>query len=204
MPTGYTADVESGKVTDFRTFALRCARAFGACIMQRDESLEVLPEPRKESSYYLEALERARTRRETLEGMTPDEADEEAERQYADAVTRINESKARQAVELKRYAVMLEAVRAWRPPTPDHQGLKDFMVQQITESTKYLGSSWDAPKRLTGAEWLLAERAKVYKDTAYYADEAKKERERVGGANEWLRALEESLRAGPQHPHEGP
>lgn len=193
MPTGYTAAVEDGTVTDFRTFALRCARAFGACIMQREDSLEVLPEPRKESTYALEALDRARTRRDMLEQMPPAEAEIEAQRQYDDAVKRITEGKARRELELARYAKMLTAVQAWMPPTPDHQGLKDFMVQQITESTRYMNGKWDMPKRLTGAEWIIVERAKAYRDVAYYAEEAQKERERVDESHAWLAALVKSL-----------
>ena len=37
MPTGYTADVADGKITEFTEYALQCARAFGACIMLRDD-----------------------------------------------------------------------------------------------------------------------------------------------------------------------
>lgn len=35
MPTGYTADIKDG--IDFKTYAMNCARAFGACVMLRDE-----------------------------------------------------------------------------------------------------------------------------------------------------------------------
>lgn len=41
MPTGYTADIKDG--ITFRDFALRCARAFGATIMQRDEDISIPP-----------------------------------------------------------------------------------------------------------------------------------------------------------------
>lgn len=37
MPTGYTADVQSGKVTDFAEYAMNCARAFGALVLMRDD-----------------------------------------------------------------------------------------------------------------------------------------------------------------------
>jgi hypothetical protein len=40
MPTGYTAGVADGTITEFREYALLCARAFGACIMLRDEPVE--------------------------------------------------------------------------------------------------------------------------------------------------------------------
>ena len=37
MPTGYTADIQDGKITTLREYALSCARAFGALIMMRDD-----------------------------------------------------------------------------------------------------------------------------------------------------------------------
>ena len=40
MPTGYTAYVQDGVITEFADFAMKCARAFGALIDMRDESLD--------------------------------------------------------------------------------------------------------------------------------------------------------------------
>lgn len=37
MPTGYTADVQTGKIKTLREFALTCARNFGIAILQREE-----------------------------------------------------------------------------------------------------------------------------------------------------------------------
>ena len=49
MPSGYTEGVASGKVTEFKEYALLCARAFGACISLRDEPLSLeIPEFKKE------------------------------------------------------------------------------------------------------------------------------------------------------------
>jgi len=39
MPTGYTCQVQDGMITEFKEFALLCARNFGACITLRDEPL---------------------------------------------------------------------------------------------------------------------------------------------------------------------
>lgn len=52
MPTGYTSVLFDKPETTFSEFASRCARAFGACMAMRDESLavalpdEVKPETR--------------------------------------------------------------------------------------------------------------------------------------------------------------
>lgn len=54
MPTGYTAAVCDGKITEFPAFALQCARAFGALITMRDDAMNApIPEEIKpDTSYY--------------------------------------------------------------------------------------------------------------------------------------------------------
>lgn len=50
MPTGYTNRIQNGEITEFKDFALACARAFGALISMRDDALdapmpaEILPD----------------------------------------------------------------------------------------------------------------------------------------------------------------
>lgn len=44
MPTGYTADLME-KGMEFKPFVLQCARAFGALITMRDDSLDA-PSPK--------------------------------------------------------------------------------------------------------------------------------------------------------------
>lgn len=39
MPTGYTAPVVDGEVTELKEFVWRCARAFGALVYLRDDPL---------------------------------------------------------------------------------------------------------------------------------------------------------------------
>ena len=40
MPTGYTAEILNGEIKTFPEFAKKCARAFGAMIHMRDDSLD--------------------------------------------------------------------------------------------------------------------------------------------------------------------
>lgn len=52
MPTGYTAGVKDGTVTDFKAFVMQCARAFGALIDMRDDPSDVpIPKSFAPSSY---------------------------------------------------------------------------------------------------------------------------------------------------------
>lgn len=57
MPTGYTAAF-SDRDVPFREFALQCARAFGACIMQRDDNPNDPPKHREVSAFYQESVDR--------------------------------------------------------------------------------------------------------------------------------------------------
>lgn len=195
MPTGYTAAVEDGTVTDFRTFALRCARAMGACVMQRDDPMDAPPKLRVESKYYAEAVERDEARVAELSAMTPAEADNAARAEYDRQLTRNAEYDIREAAIRGRYNAMLTAVMEWEPPTPEHEGLKDFMRQQLVESRKFdCGPPWPEPVRQTGAAWLAEQKQKAHESLARSIKGLADERERVAGANAWIGALYDSLR----------
>ena len=56
MPSGYTENIYYGKEVTFKDFALGCARAFGACVMQRDDPADVKPKIMPEESYHTEKL----------------------------------------------------------------------------------------------------------------------------------------------------
>ena len=58
MPTGYTADIYEGNDVSFRDFALKCARAFGACIEQRDDDANDKPKliEKTKDNYHIKRL----------------------------------------------------------------------------------------------------------------------------------------------------
>ncbi|MBU1067421.1 hypothetical protein KKE60_06510, partial [Patescibacteria group bacterium] len=98
-----------------------------------------------------------------------------------------------------KYKTMLIQVKDWQPPTPDHQGMKDFMIQQITSSidfdcnTDYYHDELKKITLLTGQQWLEKEGARLLKDLSYHIKEEMKEQERVASRNAWIKALRESL-----------
>ena len=61
MPTGYTEDIYNGKDVTFKDFALKCARAFGACVHQREDNIDDPPRLKiADTSYYEEKLKKAK------------------------------------------------------------------------------------------------------------------------------------------------
>ena len=59
MPSGYTSRLCEGE-QPFEEFVLQCARAFGACVMQRDAPIDELPTHNERDSYYTNALAAAK------------------------------------------------------------------------------------------------------------------------------------------------
>lgn len=193
MPTGYTADVENGKITELEPFVMRCARAFGALIHMRDDSLDTDIVEATPSDYHVKSLNEARTRLAVLETMPSDVAEAEASKAYDDTVKERDRYQARVDRENARYDAMLAKVREWTPPTSEHVKLKEFMVQQLTDSKSKFYDDLYQPKRLSGAAWTKQAIATAKKDIAYHEKELAEDIARCNGRNEWLRQLRDSL-----------
>lgn len=194
MPTGYTAKLCDGP-QGFREFALECSRNFGAMFMLRDNGIgSKIPAELKVPEWYQEAADNATNELMRLRKLTLDECEAEAEREYRGTVA-ANKSSLAKAGELwERLMRMRRCVMEWVPPTPDHKELKKFMLQQLDETIRIDADPYVMPeKRLPAAEWK--ERAvSVAKRCVIYAEEnLTREKERVAGANAWIKALRDSL-----------
>lgn len=196
MPTGYTADIKDG--IDFKTYAMNCARAFGACVMLRDEpgGGDRIPETFEPSDYHLKAAEKARGELAALEAMTPAECERAAARAWDDAeasrLLRLDDYRKQRAA----YEAMLAKVNAWAPPTPEHAGLHEFMRTQIEQSIVFdcNESYCSTPAvRLTGEAWAAAKRTRCLRDVQHHAKEYASEVSRAATRTEWVRALRAAL-----------
>lgn len=196
MPTGYTADIKDG--ISFKTFALNCARAFGACVELRDEpgGGDRIPESFAPSDYHTKALDKARSELAALEAMTPTDLERSAAKDYDDAETnRVMQLRAK-ADQKAAYEAMLAKVQAWVPPTEEHKGMHQFMGEQIIESIRFDcgGTYYDTPTvRLTGDAWAAQRRAALARDVEYHTDKHAEEVERAESRTAWVAALRASL-----------
>lgn len=204
MPSGYTADVQSGEVTELKDFALRCARAFGACIMQRDDNPKELPKEQEPFPYYQERIKETEFEIRHISRMTDDEILEHEKSVILKEIKQLEESIENDSLYNVRYNNMLEKVEKWIPPTGDHQNLKNFMVQQLKNSIQ-----WDTAKEwhvehLEREKWKLenldtpenirkAWISDLEKDLKYYQEKWDEEQQRVAERNEWIVELYKSL-----------
>jgi len=192
MPTGYTEIIERKPDLTFREFALRCARAFGALIMMRDDSMDAeIPEKFEPSTYHRDQLEEAKKRLTETERMTLDEA-RKMELESHQSTQRSNKKYMKEYVEKNAlYQRMLDKVNSWKPPSNDHVRMKEFMVEQIDTS---MGKAYQVKEcRYSPKEWRDREIADAKHDVEYHEKEWKEELDRTKVRNKWLSDLKSSL-----------
>jgi hypothetical protein len=195
MPTGYTAIIEDRADCTFEDYVWRCARAFGAFVLMRDEALDApIPKAFEPSDYHVKELAKATRRLAGLRAMPIEQADALAKEEYAQAVREHAKDSEQQKLKLARYDAILAKVKAWDPPTPQHQELKKFMEQQIDVSTEFDRQYVrPEPELLTGAQWLEKEIKSAQWSFDYHTKEDAEERERTAGRNGWVKALAASV-----------
>ncbi len=196
MPTGYTAVIEDGDPT-FREFVWLCARAFGALIEMRDESMDArVPREFAPSDYHEKCAALARDALAKAEAMTLDEAAVAAEADHRAASEKHVESMRITRTTIDRYDRMVAQIEAWTPPTKDHEGLKAFMLDQIAISTEYDReqlSNPRPPEPRTAARYVADEIEAARWSLDYHEKGRRDERVRTTERNAWVAALRESV-----------
>jgi hypothetical protein len=196
MPTGYTASVQDGTITEFKDFALQCARAFGALVTMRDDPADAeIPEEFKPNKFYQEHLDEARTALAEFEALDEIGVREAAATSNQRAVERYRNCLDEKAETRRRYVAMLEKVAAWIPPSPEHEEMKKFMRDQLNQSIEFDCSTeyMEPPAQLTANEWLNKRREELQKSLKYAEEGLQKEIERCAQRNAWVKALRASL-----------
>ncbi len=196
MATGYTAIIREKDDVSIRDFTLRCARTFCPFITMRDDPLDAkIPEEFVPSSYDSEAIEKARTQLEMANSMSLEEAEREASRVYDQRMTQHARSMEENEQLRSKYLDMLEQVKKWEVPTPDHQGLRDFMISQLEVSVKYDCSTkyMTKPQKQSGVEYKTSLVEQAERNITYHTEEHNKEVQCTRERTEWVQALRRSL-----------
>ncbi len=136
MPTGYTANMYEGKDETFEEFVLHCARAIGYFVRQRDNDPNEPPLMAEVSPYQISSLRKAYRDYLLFARKSDEELRADWEKSEADSKADQERRNEKYRAMRLRYECRLADVEAWEI-TPDLQGLKDFMVEQINSSIKF-------------------------------------------------------------------
>lgn len=193
MHTGYVHPVADGTISDLRTFALRCARAMGACIMMRDEPMDKEPPKQFEPhlDYHTERLEAAEKRLAELSTMTPEQREEAAEADWRRRVESQRKYDEEDDTEYARIKAMHEGVSAWKGAP---EGLREFMLEQLGMSLERGAKHYDLlGKKLSTREWYDDAFKRAVEDVGRAHENIARERALTDSRNAWLAQLWASL-----------
>jgi hypothetical protein len=194
MPTGYTHNVQDGTITEFRDFAMQCARAFGALVLMRDDPMNAeIPDKFDPTNYHVEALREAQKELDLLDSMSPEQMAVSAYEAHQADLKAYNDRLIKSRLHRQRYEDMVSKVEAWAPPTDDHVEMKKFMLTQLKKSIDFDCRDSDNPPKKLKADWHAAAVKQAKWSVAYHKDEHEKEVDRAANRTAWVIALKQSL-----------
>lgn len=194
MPTTYPERVwETGEVT-FEEFAWHCAENFF-----HDGHIDAtFDEESVKRSIEQEAEMEAKIT--SLLSLSPEKLLAEYRKLVLLAAQNDIRYMERKRIERERYERMLAKARAWSPPTPNQQPLKDFMIQQLELSIEHdcpPGEDKAVPRYLPGMEEAITfqaeEVARLRRQIARSEEYRQKETERAEKKRAYIAALTASL-----------
>jgi len=205
MPTGYTAGIIDGEITTFEQFATQCTRAFGATSHMRENPLDSPYEPRTPSEYYVNSLQSQREKLEETKAMTDEAIVRDFENLLNDSLKYHERELEKTKVNLGRLNSIMESAKSWVPPTEDHEGVRDYMIDQLEITIKADGDPSYHVNKIVQAKKELEEGIdpKVYREEkikeiedriSYYGAEVQKELERCKQSNDWMDKFLESIK----------
>ena len=198
MPTTYTDSLYRGEVT-FRDFALRCLRGIDHLYLMRDLPLDApIPEKFTPAPYHLMEGNAAMTRLTELHAMSASEITRAAKADYKTRRFEYLAALDRSITLRGRYLAMRQHVCNWQP-TPEGEGLREFMLAQLDQSIEDDCVGNVEPSRLTTDEWHEREMAKARRDIVYHFAEHAKASNRAAKSTAYVRAVLATL---PAHSHE--
>jgi hypothetical protein len=134
MATGFTAPIEDDPDFTFEQYLWRCARGMGPLASMREAPLDAeIPERLTVSNAYAADLREARAAVQKLARMSEEEAEAESVAEHDKYLREDAKLRATRVEEGARYRAMQDKVNAWTPPTPEHEHLKQFMLNQLAE-----------------------------------------------------------------------
>lgn len=199
MPTGYTNQIQDGKINNGNEFLILCARAFGATIEMRDESLSTPIYEFKPDDYHLNAMKDSIKKLEKYKSMKIEEVQNEIDENYKEKIIETNKNIEKHNFLKEKYNKILNEIEEWNPPTNEHINLKKFAIEQIKKSIEFdcdteyyediLKSKKEKPQ-----QWLLNKIEQAIKDIAYHQERYAEEVKRVNKRNKWVNDLRNSLK----------
>lgn len=197
MPTGYTSSIKDD--ISFEDFVLRCARAFGPCVHQRDSNASERPKLRTPNEYHKDQLDETKALLETLNKMGGSNRIEYGKSEIQKDIDNFRKNMNEVILLKTKYENMLNSINNWTPPTPEHIELKKFMIDQITQSIKFdcnvsnYIETLDKLSKENPLDRYNTNLNRAISDINFFENDCNEELSKVSEANKWILDLYSSL-----------
>ena len=204
MPTGYTAKIIEGEITDFKDFAKLCIRNFGATMHMRDDSLDSEYIPDEVPDFYKNNIKKSEEKIDEIKKMSDEDIiNMENDRildeikYYKDKIEHIKKS-------YKILNDMLKKAKNFKLPSDDYFHYRSFLIEQL-ESTinqdcdiEYYEKNLNDLNKEYGTikypDIIRNEHIKnIENDIIYYKKTYNEQKKRVERNNKWVKELFEYL-----------
>lgn len=126
MLTGYTVNIEDEKITSGKEFLILCSREFG---------IETDSQASEETiDYYKLRYEAAKEDLEYVKSLNLKDTVGMFRSMYESRVEKAKQALKKMEINQKRYIEIRSQIEKWNPPTPEHEKLKNFALEQIAMS----------------------------------------------------------------------
>lgn len=192
MPTGNTEIIEKGGT--FKEYLRKCATNF----FYDCDNLDQIKN--EKNDYHEKELKKAEDEYQNWLKLTKEEQQKLLEKERQDQIKQYEKIIQENTQKGQLYTKMRKEVVEWKIPTPDHQSLKDFMLQQIDLCNKEFTDQEYWNKQITD---LQAKTFKILKDEQikhfqweinYHTEHKEKQAARIAKNKTWIDALEKDLK----------
>lgn len=194
--TGYVQHMIDNNQT-FNEFAQTCAKAFGALISLRDEPLSTpIPEEFTCDPYHQNAIQETQKKLDCLLEMSKTQMIQYGKKQIAKKIEVYKKILQEYKEINEKVNAMMEKTLTWTPPSPDHEGLKKYMIEQLKSSTQdvpYYEKEIEKLKEKPPMDVYNNEIKILERDIDYHQQKYKEEVQRVEKRNNWIKSLKKNL-----------
>ena len=165
----------------------------------RDENMDKEYEPRTPSDYHTKALKKAKEKLKQAETLTDAELIEMRTKELEESKKYHLESIAKTKTARAKLEEFLAKAIEFKAPTPEHEGLRKFMIEQLQSTIDFDGKTDYHDKALSQVKMELKNIdanqirfsmiADANKDITYHLENHKEELKRCAQSNAWVETL---------------
>lgn len=197
MPTGFTAPILDRDNYTFREYLWSCMRNMGVSYSLRDEG-GTAPiteadikriKAAEASDYHVTRLVEEETALAAALARPASWWAEDAARKNAASAEENARMVAKDKVNREKISAMLVAVDEWHPPTPEHEGFKTFMREQLTQTMRFDCGDIEAPINRDADTHRANTLEFLTRSIAYHRESIAKDRANAESRAAWIDAV---------------